>query len=60
MGITSLPIYESHLDNAFVWDKLWTIIESNFNGKLEIIMKRKYLAQECKIKKLRELKLKKM
>jgi hypothetical protein len=52
-------LYESHLDNAFVWDKLWTVFESSINGKLEIIMKRKYLVQECKLKKLRELKLKK-
>jgi hypothetical protein len=50
-------LYESHLDNAFVWDKLWNVLESNIDEKLEVVMQRKYLVQERKLKKLRELKM---
>jgi hypothetical protein len=46
------------LDNAFVWDKLWAIIESNINNKLEIVMEGKYSVQKRKLDKLRELKQK--
>jgi hypothetical protein len=48
------------LDNARVWDKLWNVLESGINEKLEVEMKRKYLAQEHKLKQLREQKLKNM
>jgi hypothetical protein len=53
-------LYELHLDNASVWDKLWTVLESSINGKLEMEMKRKYLVQERKLKQLRERKLESM
>jgi hypothetical protein len=53
-------LYESHLDNAFVWDKLWNVLESNINEKLEVVLQRKYLVQERKLKKLRELKMENM
>jgi hypothetical protein len=53
-------LYESHLDNALVWDKLWIVIESSINGKLEAVMKSKYQVQERKLKKLRERKTENM
>jgi hypothetical protein len=42
------------LENAGIWDKLWTILESSINEKLEFEMKNKYIVQERKLKHLKE------
>jgi hypothetical protein len=45
-------LYESHLQNAQVWDKIWILIETDINEKLEKIMSRKYKTHEQKLKNL--------
>jgi hypothetical protein len=46
-------LYESHLHNAHVWDKIWSLIETDINEKLEKIMSKKYKTHERKLKSLR-------
>jgi hypothetical protein len=46
-------LYESHLHNAHVWNKIWSLIETDINEKLEMIMSKKYKTHERKLKSLR-------